>query len=122
MKRAHILIILLVGACLQYSCKKETIVQTTAADQITTQLQKVIKENNITRVIVWDDKGGFPTSIPPTLGKNWAFSNGFITVGGYGGTPDAYTRNLLYLDSYEMANVLLVDGTTPPALILHFRS
>jgi hypothetical protein len=103
------------------SCTKEK-VSPTISDQITLELQKVIKANGIDRIIAWDDKGGFPTNIPTTLGTSWSFSNGFITIGGYGFNPQSYWRNLLYLDSYEISNVLLGNGTTPVALILHFKS
>ena len=65
------------------SCTKEK-VSPTISDQITLELQKVIKANGIDRIIAWDDKGGFPTNIPTTLGTSWSFSNGFITIGGYG--------------------------------------
>ena len=99
------------------SCTKEKISLTTA-DQITIQLQKVIKDNGIKRVIAWDDKGGFPT-VSPTLGVSWTFSNGFITIIGYG-YDSKFTRNLLYLDSYDVSKVLVTDGTNPVALILHF--
>ena len=76
------------------SCTKEKI-SPTSADEITTQLQKVIKENNIKRIIAWDDTGGFPTTISPTLGVSWTVSNGFITISGYG-YDSKFTRNLLY--------------------------
>jgi hypothetical protein len=119
MKRICVLI-LLFSVCLQYSCKKETIKYATTGDQITKQLQKVITDNGITRIIAWDDKGGFPT-VSPTLGVGWTFSNGFITINGYG-YDSRFTRNLLYLDSYDVSKVLVTDGTNPLALILHFKS
>lgn len=95
------------------SCTKETVITPTPADQITTELQKVISANSISNVIPWDNRTGFPTDIPTSLGSYWSFSNGFITIGGYGGSPGTQTRNLLYLDSYQ------ISGTT---LFIHFRS
>jgi hypothetical protein len=121
MKRITILTILLLITSLQFSCKKETIVYATTADEITKELQKVITENAITRIIAWDDKGGFPP-VSPTLGLFWTFSNGFITIGGYGGEGAKFSWNLLYLDTYDVSKVLLTDGTNPPALVLHFKS
>lgn len=50
---------------LSFSCTKQTV--QTPADRITTELQKVIKDNNIHRIIAWTDNGGFPTNISPTL-------------------------------------------------------
>jgi hypothetical protein len=118
MKRIYFFTLFFLIAGFLCSCKKETIVCATTADQITTQLKKVITDNNITRIIAWDNQGGFPT-ISPTLGVGWTFSNGFITINGYGLNQ---TRNLLYLDHYDVANVLVSDGTNPPALILHFKN
>jgi hypothetical protein len=116
------LIIITIAALIQPSCKKENVITPTQADQITAQLQKIISENNIKRIIAWDDKSGFPTNISTTLGTNWSFSNGFITIFGYGGSPDSYGKNLFYLDKYEISNILLANGTSSSALILHFRS
>lgn len=121
MKRLSIFIILLSISCFQYSCKKETIVYATTADQVILQLQKVIKDNGITKIIAWDDRGGFPSTISPTLGVFWTFSNGFITIEGYG-FDSKFTRSLSYLDYYDIVNVLVTDGTNPQALIIHFRT
>lgn len=103
-----------------FSCTKQTI--QTSASEITAEIQRVIKENYITRIIAWDDKSGYPTNIPPSLGGSWSFSNGFITISGYGSSPNTYYRNLLYLDSYEVTKVLLNDGSNPIVLVLHFKS
>lgn len=103
------------------SCQKEKTTPT-QADEVTIELQKIIAQNGIHRIIVWDDKSGFPNSISADLGKSWTFSNGFITIGGYISSPGSYSRNLLYLDSYEVSNVPVNDGTISPALILHFKS
>jgi hypothetical protein len=122
MKRKLIFITLFIIIYALSSCKKENVIAPTQADEVTTELQKIITQNGIDRVIPWNDKSGFPTSISSTFGKYWSFSNGFITIGGFGGSPDSYTWNLLYLDKYYLSNVLLADGTSTPALILHFRS
>lgn len=120
MKRIALLLVL--GyALLLLSCKKEYITPT-SADQITAQLQKVITENGITRVIAWDDRGGFPVPVTSGLGTTWMFSNGFIIIYGYGGNYPYQARNLLYLDRYELSNVIINDGTQPLALILHFKA
>lgn len=100
------------------SCQKEKVTPT-SADQITSELQKVISKNGIDRIIAWDDKTGFPNSISSDLGKSWTFSNGFISIYGYGLNQ---TRNLLYLDKYDINTITVTDGTHPLALILHFRS
>ena len=114
--KKHLAFILI--TCLFFSaCSKEVITPTTA-NQVTEELQKVIKEYGIERIIAWDDNGGFPT-VTPDLGRYWIFSNGFIEVGGYG-YESKFTRNLLYLDYYDVLNVLVNDGSNPLALILHF--
>ncbi|MFZ5978013.1 MAG: hypothetical protein GTN67_05910 [Hydrotalea flava] len=102
---------------LSFSCTKQTIVQQTSADEITIELQKVIKNNNINRIIAWTDNGGFPTNISPTSGTTWSFSNGFISI-----QDQLQTFNLLYLDYYNVAKVMVNDGTNPVALILHFKN
>ncbi|HEY9341794.1 MAG TPA: hypothetical protein VIQ23_09450 [Hanamia sp.] len=96
------------------ACTKEK-VSPTVTDQVTMQLQKVIKDNGTKRVIAWSDKTGFPSNIPSTVGTFWTFSNGFITITGYG-TGSNFTWNLLYLDSYDVSND---DQRT---LLLHFKS
>ncbi|MDP3684453.1 MAG: hypothetical protein Q8S01_11020 [Ignavibacteria bacterium] len=120
MKRIYFITLFFLIAIFLFSCKKETVVYATTADQITTQLKKVIADNYIKRIIAWDDQGGFPP-VSPDFGIGWTFSNGFITITGYGLGIDQ-TRNLLYLDKYKISNVLLTDGTSSPALILHFKN
>ncbi|MBY0480519.1 MAG: hypothetical protein K2Q21_04115 [Chitinophagaceae bacterium] len=105
-----------------FSCTKQTVNPQSQSDEVTVELQRVIAANNIKRIIAWDDRSGFPTNISTTLGTSWSFSNGFITISGYGGSPDSYSRNLLYLDNYEIGNVLLGNGTNPIALVLHFKN
>ena len=104
------------------SCTKQTVAPQSSADEIEIEIQKVIKTNNVTRIIVWDDKSGFPSTIPTNLGTSWSFSNGFITICGYGGVPDCYSRNLLYVDSYNIGSVLLNSSTAAPALVIHFKN
>ena len=118
MKRIYFITLFFLIAVFLFSCKKETVVYATTADQITTQLKKVITDNYIKRIIAWDNQGGFPP-ISPDFGIGWTFSNGFITINGYGLNQ---TRNLLYLDKYDISNVLVSDGTSSPALILHFKN
>jgi len=99
------------------ACKKETVITPTSADQITAQILNVIKSNNVQRVICWSDNTGFPaTPIPIDYGRNWNIENGFISING---TYDVY--NLIYLDSYEVGNIDVVDGTQPICLTLHFK-
>jgi len=109
-----LLVISLMLAIFLPACTKEK-VSPTVADQVTMQLQKVIKDNGTTRVIAWSDKAGLPSNIPSSVGTFWTFSNGFITIAGYGSTSN-FTWNLLYLDSYDVSND---DQRT---LFLHFKS
>ncbi len=104
------------------SCTKQTVNPQSQSDEVTVELQRVIAANNIKRIIAWDDRSGFPTNISTTLGTSWVFSNGFIGILGYGLSPESYLRNLLYLDNYSVSKILLVDGSTPIALILHFKN
>jgi hypothetical protein len=118
MKKTQVLLFLLIISV--SACKKETVLPT-AAEQTANVLKKVIAKSDIKRIIAWDDKSGFPTSISPTLGVGWTFSDGFISINGYG-FGSYYSRNLLYLDSYDISNVVVTDGSNPVALILHFRN
>ena len=64
------LIIIVSVMILSLSCTKQTITTQTSADEITTEVQKIIKDSNIKRIVAWSDKTGFPTRIPLAFGSS----------------------------------------------------
>lgn len=98
------------------SCKKE-IITPTSADQITSELQKVIKDNGLDKVYPVRSSSGFPNEFPADAGGSWTFSNGFIQINGY---LFNQSLNLNYLSNYAVLQVGLDNGTSVKALILYF--
>lgn len=116
MKRIIFTVTVFLIASFQYSCKKETIIYATNADQITNQLKKVIVDNTINRVYPVRFNDVFPNSFPSQSGIFWSFSNGFVEI-NYG-FNQAY--NLLYLRYYTISQIGLDNGISAKALILYF--
>lgn len=116
MKQLFFFILIFLIASFQYSCKKETIVYATTADQVTNQLKKVITDNSIERVYPVKYNDVFPNTFPFQGGTSWSFLNGFIEI-NYG-LNQSY--NLLYLRYYTISQIALDNGTSAKALILYF--
>ena len=117
LKLGKVLILLCI---LFISCSKE-VNAPASAEIISAELQKVIREQNISRVIPWDYNTPFPNALYEEAGKNFTFSKGFIYLNSFG--YDAY--NLDKVKTYKTVNVSImnVNGTvvsTDKALIIFF--
>lgn len=116
MKKKIILVSFILISLLS-SCKKEIII-TTQADEITTELQKAISTNSITRVYPVLLSSGFPNTFSANAGGSWIFSNGFIKINGY---LFNQSLNLNFLSHYDILPIRLDDGKSVTALILYFN-
>ena len=104
---------------LQSSCSKEEALKT-QAELTAIELQNVIHTRKPQRVVAVGYNEMFPNSFSSATGVSYSFSNGFILIDGY-----SRTFNLTYLKAYDIANVIIHDGTGPvttsSALILYFQ-
>lgn len=118
MKNITLLFVLLIIIVTTSACTKENISLTEAA-MTAVELQKIIKSNKIQRVYANE------LNLPGPLlnedsGKNYSFSNGFVTISGF---PKSY--NLRYLsfyiiDDFEFNSSTGGTATTYHCLLLTF--
>lgn len=99
------------------SCKKTADTPLTSAEKTAVELQKVISENNITRVYPVNAADVFPNFFPANTGTKWDFSNGFIKI-NYGNL-DSY--NLNYLLRFSILPIRLDNNASATALILYLK-
>lgn len=95
------------------SCKKERI-SPTPAELTTIQLQNLIKSNNIQRVLAFEINYPFSYDLKDDVGKNYVFSNGFITISGF-----SKSFNLSYLDYYNIEDLQFVNSNGMPPTTYH---
>ena len=109
----YFLIFLVVFSFVTFSCQKEEI-EYTEGELIAKELQTVIKENGITRVISFElDQSWGNTAIFGDYGKNYKFQGQFIFIEGV-------SYNLNNLIKHQIAGKKNENGTEIKFLLLTF--
>lgn len=113
----NLIAVIIIAALLLPACKKEIILS--PAEQTAVELQEVIAKNGIKRVLLWGEDNSSIYPIYPNWGLVWVFSNGFYIDYNEGASPRSL--NLLFLESYEIRNMAVNDGTYSLTLLLFFK-
>lgn len=101
-------------------CKKQVIY---SPEELTTQqLQKVILENNLKRVIAYKDGDMEPIRVFAENGTKYSFKNGYLTV--FDGSRES-SYNLAFLIKYNIKELAIsnsnLDDKTETSLLLLFK-
>lgn len=121
MKKINVAIVVLLLCITCISCAKE-VNNPTRSEEIANELQQIIGENAIKRVIPWDYNAPFPNAFYESAGTSFSFSKGFIRINTFG--YDAY--NLDKLKTYKIVKVSVMNDngnivSNEKALILYFN-